>query len=415
MLQVADRHKVSASFLARVCRRMRVPCPPRGYWARKRSGEAIRIPPLPDPRPGDEIEWGKGGGGKHLPAPTPSVQRTRTNPTKQIVAGEPGLHPHLEGVAGHFKAARELSNEYLKPHKLLMADIFVSKKIKDQAIEMTNQLYQLLESRGYRVGFSPIGEFHPRPYLHHCDGRKGEDSSYYTWTPARPTVVWIGTLMIGVTLFELSEEVEAMRVNHKYVRLTDIHPVKRQRLHDPYSWTSRHEFLTGRLAVRAYAPYKGVSWEKRWVEAEPGNLASMFEEIAISLRREANGVASKVKEAMEKQRQEHEEWERKQAAWRKEQEIREATRKREEAERARAKAIQDSTQDLLDFIHQWGQARMIREFFQIVEASFASLELERQAVLRERLAKARELIAEPDVFEGILHWKTPDERVPKLE
>lgn len=176
MLKVANRNKVSASFLARVCRRMRVPCPPRGYWARKRSGEAIAIPPLPAPQPGDEIEWGKGGAGKRLPSPTPSARVSKVNPIRQNVVGESGLHPHLEDVAGHFRAARELSNEYLKPHKLLMADIFVSKKIKDQAIEITNQLYRFLESRGYRIGFSPIGEFHPRPYLHHCDGKKGEDS-----------------------------------------------------------------------------------------------------------------------------------------------------------------------------------------------------------------------------------------------
>lgn len=220
--------------------------------------------------------------------------------------------------------------------------------------------------------------------------------------------------MIGLTLFELSEEVEAMHVNHKYVRLTDIPPTKRQ-LHDPYSWTSRHEFLTGRLAVRAYAPYRGVSWEKRWLEAEPGNLASMFEEIALSLRREANSLASKVKEAIEKQRQELEEWEQKQAAWRKEQEIREATRKREEVERARVQAIKDSTQELLNFIQQWGQAKTIREFFQTVEASIDGLEPAQQARLQERLSKARELIAEPDVLEGILHWRTPEERFQNSE
>jgi hypothetical protein len=33
MLVVAARYKVSGSFLTRVCERLRVPRPPRGYWA----------------------------------------------------------------------------------------------------------------------------------------------------------------------------------------------------------------------------------------------------------------------------------------------------------------------------------------------------------------------------------------------
>ena len=296
-----------------------------------------------------------------------------------------------------------------------MADIFISKRVKDRAIESANQLYQAFESHGLRIDFSPIGEHHPRPYLHHCDGKKEEDPSYYTWWPARPTVIWIGTLMIGLTIFELSEKVEAKYINHKYVRLTDIPPPTKRRRYEPDTWTSQHEFLTGRLAVRAYAPYVGVSWEKRWVEAEPGALLTMFEDIIAALKREAKSLASKVKEAMEEQRRELEEWERKQAIWRKEKEIREATRKREETERAQVQAIKDSTQELLNFIQQWGQARMIREFFQTVEAALDGLASEKQDQLWERLAKVRELIKEPDVLEGILRWRTPEERLLKPE
>lgn len=40
MTKVAARYDVSSSFLARVCERLGVPRPPRGYWEQLRVGKA---------------------------------------------------------------------------------------------------------------------------------------------------------------------------------------------------------------------------------------------------------------------------------------------------------------------------------------------------------------------------------------
>jgi hypothetical protein len=40
MTAVAARYGISGSFLARVCARLNVPRPPRGYWVRRASGKA---------------------------------------------------------------------------------------------------------------------------------------------------------------------------------------------------------------------------------------------------------------------------------------------------------------------------------------------------------------------------------------
>jgi len=56
MLKVAARYGVSSSFLGRVCERLNVPRPGRGYWAQLEVGKAPAKPALPDPRPGDELE-----------------------------------------------------------------------------------------------------------------------------------------------------------------------------------------------------------------------------------------------------------------------------------------------------------------------------------------------------------------------
>jgi hypothetical protein len=44
---VARSYGISGVALGKVCRKMRVPVPPRGYWARARSGRTVRKAPLP--------------------------------------------------------------------------------------------------------------------------------------------------------------------------------------------------------------------------------------------------------------------------------------------------------------------------------------------------------------------------------
>lgn len=61
MTKVAARYGVSSSFLARVCERLNVPRPARGYWAQLEVGKAPANPLFPEPRPGDELEWSRDG------------------------------------------------------------------------------------------------------------------------------------------------------------------------------------------------------------------------------------------------------------------------------------------------------------------------------------------------------------------
>jgi DNA-binding HxlR family transcriptional regulator len=50
VLTVAKGYGVSSVWLGNVCRKLNVPVPPRGYWARVRSGGKGRKPPLPELR-----------------------------------------------------------------------------------------------------------------------------------------------------------------------------------------------------------------------------------------------------------------------------------------------------------------------------------------------------------------------------
>ncbi len=47
VMKVAERYNVSGSYLARACRTLNVPTPPRGYWARVYNGQNLDKPRLP--------------------------------------------------------------------------------------------------------------------------------------------------------------------------------------------------------------------------------------------------------------------------------------------------------------------------------------------------------------------------------
>ena len=44
---VAERYGVSDVALAKICRKMAIPLPGRGYWAKKKAGQAVPVKPLP--------------------------------------------------------------------------------------------------------------------------------------------------------------------------------------------------------------------------------------------------------------------------------------------------------------------------------------------------------------------------------
>lgn len=46
-LKVAEKYGISSVALAKVCRKLCIPVPGRGYWARKRFGKVVKQVPLP--------------------------------------------------------------------------------------------------------------------------------------------------------------------------------------------------------------------------------------------------------------------------------------------------------------------------------------------------------------------------------
>jgi hypothetical protein len=152
MLKVAARFGVSSSYMARVCTLLYVPRPERGYWAKLAVGKAPKQPALPEPRPGDPLEWSRDGTPPKRARPQPKPQENKRRKRHKARTPLPDRHPLTTDVKPLFEAGRLSYNAgYLKPAKRLLVDLAVTKTGLDKALSFANQLFLALESRGHRV------------------------------------------------------------------------------------------------------------------------------------------------------------------------------------------------------------------------------------------------------------------------
>lgn len=394
---VAARYGVSGSFLARVCGRLNVPRPPRGYWARHAAGKATLRIALPAARPQDELAWSRGGEDVRAPRPLPKPPEGTRRARRPRLKALPSIHPLVRGAREHFDGARE-RDHFLRPSKKLLLDLVVTKRTLPRALELANVLYLALEGRGHTVSLAPAGERWGRETV---DVREkgGKPRNYPDfWSPWRPTIVSVGTVAIGLTLHEMTEEVECRYVGGKYVRVAELGPPPRSG-YPSWSWTSMQELPTGRLALQAYAPYPRADWAERWREAKAGDLVAKLKTIARVLEDAAPVIAQQVEEEARQAEIERKRWEEKELEWRREEEARE-----------RAEALETSRAQLAEIIEEWGEAKRVEAFFEDARCRAAGLKDPDSTALLERLERARTFLGGVDALERFRAWKAPEER-----
>jgi hypothetical protein len=403
MLRVAARYGVSSSYMARVCNLMNVPRPERGYWAMLAAGKKPPIPSLPDLQSGDQMTWSRGGQdgdvARPLPRPPSGPRKRRLKPKTE----RPSQHPLVYGVKGLFEKGR-YKNEtgYLRPDKQLLVDLIVTKQCLDKGLTFANQLFLSLEDRGYPVVLEPRGQnFYRAAVDEHEEPRKNRKDRYFDrlWSPCRCTVVYVGTVAIGLTIIEMAEEVEVRYVDGAYIRERDYIPPKRSRYFHELTWTTEKDYPTARLCLQAYSPYPRAHWVKRWQETARRDLGSQIKAIIKELKGAAVVIARLVEEGERQAEIERKEWEAKQEIWR-----------REEEERRAAKALKESREEILQIIERWGRATRIEQFFRDAEQRATGMGDDERLRLLERLKLARDMVGSIDALERFLAWKAPDER-----
>ncbi|XQU75262.1 hypothetical protein EPAKOI_002983 [Cupriavidus sp. H18C2] len=366
MLRVAERLGVSSSYMARVCTELRVPRPPRGYWAQLEFGKAPARPALPEGRAGDVTEWSPG---KFIGAIERAAQKTARSQSPTSDA-EPkpdafvrpsskqpgtcnGFHPLLLGIKPFFEKTRDSENGILRPFKRLLPDVLSSKEGLDAAINSANALFRALAARGHRLTIAPTSAQLRRADVDLRESQRKNHYQHPAWSPERPTVLYIGDVPIGLTLFEMTEAVEMLYVgNNSYVPVRSLTPNQRRKYQEPRYWTTTKDLPSGRLCLQMYSPSWLVNWVERCPEEKPGQFFSLVPAIVEKLEVAASELIVKLEAARimahERDRQ-----------WRDEQARRVEAEERERQERHRKDAIRE----LLAAIAEWDEALRIEAYF----------------------------------------------------
>lgn len=279
-----------------------------------------------------------------------------------------------------------------------MPDIFVSKALLARALDLASEFFLTLEDRGHSMGLLPLSQF-CRPDLHTRPEHRLDDYRHPTWNPDRATSVSIGTVAIGLTIYEVSEEAEFRYVNGDYVRVSEL-PVRRRPYSDTHNWISKRETGSGRLALRAYSPYPGTTWMQEWIETKSGDLGSKFRAIRRGLETGAPLVVPLVEAAQRLREEESRRWTAQFLEW-----------DRKERLRKEQEARENSHAQLISIIRGWAEARSLEAFFEDVLQRSAALAPNNRDLVVARIEEARALIGGINAIERLKGWLSPAQRL----
>jgi hypothetical protein len=408
MTKVAEKFKVSGSYMARVCSMRHVPRPERGYWAKVAVGKAPERPSLPEAQPGDQVSWSQDGKSQ-----LPSVLRLATSPRSRarnrLQRQITGTHGVIREAKGHYDTGYKVDEgQHLRPYKRLLVDVTASLAGLDKALVFANDLFNALESAGHRVLISSSAENFTRARIEEHEQLPKEErkESHYDsalWSPQRPTVVYVGSVAFGLAIIEMSEPVLLRYVNGKYIRESDCKPPKASARYLDHSWTTKKDIPCGRLRLVVYAPYRGVSWSISFQESKDRALTQDIPKIVKSIKGSSETLVEKVKEAERQAELQRQEWEAKQERWR-----------QEEDHRRVAQSIKESREQLAKVIEGWARVVSLEQFFEGVQRRAQDLPEEQRQEVLNRLTLAQEFVGTHDPLDFFRSWKTPVERYVPL-
>lgn len=406
MVKVAEKFKVSGSYMARVCANLNVPRPERGYWAKLAVGKAPDKPALPELQPGDQITWCQDGEAQSSPRPRLTAPPRTGPPRKKLLHAVSGVHGLIRNAKGHYDEGYKVDEgQHLRPYKKLLVDVTASSAALDKALGFANDLFNALESAGYRVLISSPAENFTRPRIDDHEQLpkvpRNEHSYDYNrlWSPQRPTVVYVGSVAFGLAVIEMSESVVLRLVNGKYIRESNYKPPKTSARYVDYSWTTTKDIPCGRLRLVVYAPYRGVSWSISFQESKDRTLTTDIPKMVKSIENSTEVLVEKVKEEERQAELRRQEWEAQQERWR-----------REKDRECVAESIKESHEELAKAIEEWARVVSLEQFFSGVQSRAQDLPEGRRQEVLKRLALAREFVGTQDPLEFFRSWRTPVER-----
>lgn len=317
--RLSEKYGLSDVGLAKACKRMKIPRPPRGYWRRKETGAKVRQTPLPEAKEGTQLEiefhpsdrpargWKRGERSPGPPPPPLELADTLT---------EAESHPLVATTWKRFEKAKEGKDGILRTKAKRCVAVSVSREHLDRSLLLLDALFRAWEEEGHTVEIRVFDE-------------------------GSATLLTAG-----------EEEIEISIVEE--VREFELEPTEEELLRPKWTWKKRIETrpmgkLTVYLAGDRIA--ESQSFHRRYrdgqdalVETKGGRILQAALGYVEARRSFLEEEARRLAELREEQRQREIEWERRREA-----------RRREEEEKQRVEAFLKASE-------KWTRAKQVRDF-----------------------------------------------------
>lgn len=359
---VAAEHGISDVALAKICKKLGVPTPGRGYWARLAAGKPAPRPDLPPLGPGQKERHVISR--RHDPlndntlSPEAAQLIAREADTEMdIVVPEALRRPHQWARASRPLLRKHASNPEAALLEAPCLDVRVSRSSLSRALLLIDTLLRALEKRGFEIHVTE-----PKR-----DARDWRQSGPYS-APSTTTVEILG-VEVGFAIVE------------RFTR-RERKPAKAPSGTRSYSWTPSPEYdrvATGRLALEITSPTLGAK-RRTWCDGKRQKIENCLGDFVLAMI-----------QCAERARLDREEEHRRKLAWE------EADRRRKE-EAKRQEELRARVEDLDRRVEAWEHGRRILAFV---------------AALRERSASGQsESVDTPDL-ESWIAWA--EEHATKLQ
>jgi hypothetical protein len=152
---VAEKYGISDRGLAKICNKMGVPVPPRGYWARIRSGQKVKKPALPKLRRNQVQAYDLRRSAVHRISKaeplsqeaTVLLQKEQTAKTIRVPATLVSPHPLVAKIARSMRGQEPDRYGTIRPSEGL--NIRVSPGLQKRALRIMQALLKAFDNRGY--------------------------------------------------------------------------------------------------------------------------------------------------------------------------------------------------------------------------------------------------------------------------
>jgi hypothetical protein len=323
--RLAADYGISDVALAKICKKLDVPIPGRGYWARVTNGQKVKQPKLPKARAGTRTEYTIA---KHEPRMVTAPVEVPDVPVSDSLAG---AHPIVKRIKTELTRSGR-GGDYLRGNR--EAAFSVTKSSQHRALLILDALLRALEGRGHNAQF---------------DVPKDAEWGAYKLS-----------VKIGDEAIELCVAEPTQATKHEIPEASSKAEEILARLTRPRTPTP-----SGRLRFRAR---EGYSSTRSWSDGATRTLEDILGRIVIALEDFSRQVHAERLEREESNRR-----------WKEEQ-------KRQQVPKVLRNYENALAEQLLDAVERFQSAKAIREFVRAAER--ASVAAEKVDAVRQWLAWA---------------------------